>query len=235
MSQLPKHVAIIMDGNGRWARRHKLAIALGHRKGVEALRDVIRLSSDAGIVALSIFAFSTENWRRSKEEVDALMNLILEYFRKEIDELHERDVIIRILGDKAALPQSQREAVADAERRTQNNNGLHLNIALNYGGQDEIIRAAKSLAAKAVAGEIDPEGITAQTFENELYTAGQPQVDLLIRTSGEMRTSNFMLYQCAYAEMLFPEVLWPDYSVDLFKEDLKRFGQRDRRFGGRNA
>ncbi|MDD2428663.1 MAG: polyprenyl diphosphate synthase [Eubacteriales bacterium] len=235
MSQLPKHVAIIMDGNGRWARRHKLAIALGHRKGVEALRDVIRLSSDAGIVALSIFAFSTENWRRSKEEVDALMNLILEYFRKEIDELHERDVIIRILGDKAALPQSQREAVADAERRTQNNNGLHLNIALNYGGQDEIIRAAKSLAAKAVAGEIDPEGITAQTFENELYTAGQPQVDLLIRTSGEMRISNFMLYQCAYAEMLFPEVLWPDYSVDLFKEDLKRFGQRDRRFGGRNA
>ena len=235
MSQLPKHVAIIMDGNGRWARRHKLAIALGHRKGVEALRDVIRLSSDAGIVALSIFAFSTENWRRSKEEVDALMNLILEYFRKEIDELHERGVIIRILGDKAALPQSQREAVADAERRTQNNNGLHLNIALNYGGQDEIIRAAKSLAAKAVAGEIDPEGITAQTFENELYTAGQPQVDLLIRTSGEMRTSNFMLYQCAYAEMLFPEVLWPDYSVDLFKEDLKRFGQRDRRFGGRNA
>ncbi|NLO15277.1 MAG: di-trans,poly-cis-decaprenylcistransferase [Clostridiales bacterium] len=224
-----------MDGNGRWARRHKLAIALGHRKGVEALRDVIRLSSDAGIVALSIFAFSTENWRRSKEEVDALMNLILEYFRKEIDELHERDVIIRILGDKAALPQSQREAVADAERRTQNNNGLHLNIALNYGGQDEIIRAAKSLAAKAVAGEIDPEGITAQTFENELYTAGQPQVDLLIRTSGEMRISNFMLYQCAYAEMLFPEVLWPDYSVDLFKEDLKRFGQRDRRFGGRNA
>jgi len=235
VSQLPKHVAIIMDGNGRWARRHKLAIALGHRKGVEALRDVIRLSSDAGIVALSIFAFSTENWRRSKEEVDALMNLILEYFRKEIDELHERDVIIRILGDKAALPQSQREAVADAERRTQNNNGLHLNIALNYGGQDEIIRAAKSLAAKAVAGEIDPEGITAQTFENELYTAGQPQVDLLIRTSGEMRISNFMLYQCAYAEMLFPEVLWPDYSVDLFKEDLKRFGQRDRRFGGRNA
>ncbi|MDD4710286.1 MAG: polyprenyl diphosphate synthase [Eubacteriales bacterium] len=235
MSQLPKHVAIIMDGNGRWARRHKLAIALGHRKGVEALRDVIRLSSDAGIVALSIFAFSTENWRRSKEEVDALMNLILEYFRKEIDELHERGVIIRILGDKAALPQSQREAVADAERRTQNNNGLHLNIALNYGGQDEIIRAAKSLAAKAVAGEIDPEGITAQTFENELYTAGQPQVDLLIRTSGEMRISNFMLYQCAYAEMLFPEVLWPDYSVDLFKEDLKRFGQRDRRFGGRNA
>ena len=235
MSQLPRHVAIIMDGNGRWAKSHKLAIALGHRQGVEALRDIIRFSSDVGIASLSIFAFSTENWRRSGEEVAALMNLILDYFRSEIDELHDRGVVIRILGQKSALPEMQRQTVLDAERRTENNSGLHLNIALNYGGQDEILRAARLLAEKAVSGQISPADITAEMFEDELYTSGQPPVDLLIRTSGEMRISNFMLYQCAYAEMVFPEVLWPDYSVEMYKDDLKRFGQRDRRFGGRRV
>ena len=234
-SALPRHVAIIMDGNGRWAKQHALRVALGHRKGVEALRVIIRESSDLGIEALSLYAFSTENWKRSPEEVEALMGLLLEYFTKEIDELDENRVCIRILGDKDGMPEKQRQALINAEERTKNNKGLKLNIAINYGGRAELARAARILAEKAVRGEIRPEEITEQTLADELYTKGLPDVDLLIRTSGEMRLSNFLLYQCAYAEFEFPTVLWPDFDLAAYHEALAAFGNRDRRFGGRKA
>ncbi|MBQ1945420.1 MAG: isoprenyl transferase [Clostridia bacterium] len=233
VKKLPRHVAIIMDGNGRWAKAHALQVALGHRKGVEALRGVIRESSDIGIEALTLYAFSTENWRRSETEVNALMNLLLEYFSSEIDELDEKNVCIRILGDKQGLPAPQREAVIKAEERTKDNTGLKLNIAINYGARDEILRAVRTLARKAKDGEIAPDEISDKDFSDALYTHDLPDVDLLIRTSGEMRLSNFLLYQCAYAEMVFPTVLWPDFTLEDYHAALSTFGKRDRRFGGR--
>ena len=232
---LPRHVAIIMDGNGRWAKQHKIQVALGHRKGVEALRAIIRESSDLGIEALSLYAFSTENWRRSPEEVAALMGLLLEYFTSEIDELDEKNVRIRILGDKDGMPDKQRAALINAEERTKTNTGLNLNIAINYGGRAELARAARMLAEKAARGEIKPEEIDEQALSDALYTKGLPDVDLLIRTSGEMRLSNFLLYQCAYAEFEFPAVLWPDFDLAAYHEALDAFQHRDRRFGGRNS
>ncbi|MBR0408060.1 MAG: isoprenyl transferase [Clostridia bacterium] len=232
---LPRHVAIIMDGNGRWAKQHKIQVALGHRKGVEALRAIIRESSDLGIEALSLYAFSTENWRRSPEEVAALMGLLLEYFTSEIDELDEKNVRIRILGDKDGMPDRQRDALINAEERTKTNTGLNLNIAINYGGRAELARAARMLAEKAAMGEIKPEEIDEQALSDALYTKGLPDVDLLIRTSGEMRLSNFLLYQCAYAEFEFPAVLWPDFDLAAYHEALDAFQHRDRRFGGRNS
>ena len=232
-AKLPRHVAIIMDGNGRWAKAHKLGVALGHRKGVETLRSVIRHTDDLGIEALTLYAFSTENWRRSPEEVGALMQLILDFFQSEIEELHQKNVRITILGDKAGFPEKQRDVLAEAEVRTAGNTGLRLNLALNYGGRAELVRAAQLLAQKAMKGEIAPEDITEETISQYLYTAGQPDVDLMIRTSGEMRLSNFLLYQCAYAEFLFPEVLWPDFSVNHYDEALLAYGGRERRFGKR--
>ena len=235
ISPLPRHVAIIMDGNGRWAKQHKIRIALGHRQGVETLRAIIRESSDLGIEALSLYAFSTENWRRSPDEVEALMGLLLEFFTSEIDELDQKNVCIRILGDKEGMPEKQREALYNAEARTGNNTGLKLNIALNYGGRAELVRAARILAEKAVRGEIKPEEIDEAALADALYTKGLPDVDLLIRTSGEMRLSNFLLYQCAYAEFEFPTVLWPDFSLEDYHKALDTFASRDRRFGGRKA
>ena len=232
-AKLPRHVAIIMDGNGRWAKKHKLKVALGHRKGVEALRSIIRESSDLGIEALSLYAFSTENWKRDPQEVEALMALMLEFFFSEIDELDEKNVCIRILGDKDGLPEKQRQALINAENRTEKNTGLKLNIAINYGGRAEIVRAARALAQKAADGEIRPEDIDEITIARELYTTDLPDVDLMIRTSGEMRLSNFLLYQCAYAEFLFPKVLWPDFTVQDYDEALLAYGGRERRFGGR--
>ncbi len=206
---------------------------MGHRKGVETLREIVRYASDVGIEVLSLYAFSTENWRRSKPEVAALMALILEFFRSEIDELHANRVRIRILGDTDALPGLQRDAVHAAEQKTKDNDGLQLNIALNYGSRDEILRAVRALAQQVKNGNLQPEQIDAARFEALLYTAGQPDVDLLIRTSGEYRLSNFLLYQNAYAELMFPEVLWPDFTVQHFAQALADFGKRDRRYGGR--
>ena len=231
--QLPKHVAVIMDGNGRWAKKHKLSVSRGHRQGTETLREIIRHTDDLGIGALSLYAFSTENWNRSAEEVGALMQLILDFFASEIDELDERNVRILILGEKSRLPQKQRETLTEAERRTANNTGLRLNIALNYGGRAELVRAARLLAEDVKNGRLSAEEITEETLAARLYTGGQPDVDLLIRTSGEQRLSNFLLYQCAYAEFEFPEVLWPDFTVADYDRALEEFTHRQRRFGGR--
>ncbi len=234
-TRLPRHVGIIMDGNGRWAKAHKIAVALGHRQGTENLREIIRHTDDLGIEALSLYAFSTENWRRSNDEVAALMQLILDYFASEIDELDEKQVRITILGDKSGLPERQRATLVNAEKRTAANRGLRLNIAINYGGRAEIVRAAQNLAREAVSGGISPDEIDEECFASELWTAGLPDVDLLIRTSGEMRLSNFLLWQCAYAEFVFPEELWPDFSVESYDRALQVYAARDRRFGGRNA
>lgn len=232
---LPKHVAIIMDGNGRWAKAHKLAVVFGHRKGVERLRDIIRYSSQIGIAYLSLYAFSTENWKRSKEEVAALMALMVEFFNSEIDELDSENVKIIILGDKKGLPEKQRNLLVKAEERTKANTGLTLNLAINYGSKAEIVMACKELVRKVQSGDIDAAQIDEELFSDMLYTRNQPAVDLLIRTSGEMRVSNFLLYQIAYAEMSFPNVLWPDYTLEMYRNDLNNFTLRERRYGGRET
>ena len=235
LARLPRHVAVIMDGNGRWAKKHKLAVALGHRQGVETLREIIRHTDDLGIASLSLYAFSTENWSRPPEEVAALMQLILDFFASEIDELDQKNVRILILGDKDRLPAAQRDTLIEAERRTEKNTGLKLNIAVNYGGRAELVKAARELAALVKEGSLEPEAIDEACFERHLYTDGQPPVDLLIRTSGEMRLSNFLLWQCAYAEFVFPEKLWPDFSVSDYDAALRQFAARDRRYGGRKS
>ena len=229
--KLPRHVGIIMDGNGRWAQERGLPRSAGHAAGTEALRDIIQACDDWGIYALSIYAFSTENWARPKDEVGALMNLILRYFQSEIDELDEKGAVIRIIGDIDGLPDRQRETVLRAMERTKDNDGLRLNIALNYGGHAELTRAARRLAERCARGEIRPEDIAEADVESELYTAGLPPVDLLIRTSGEVRTSNFLPWQAAYAEMVFDPILWPDYTREVFLRDLHKYASRDRRFG----
>lgn len=233
-SRIPAHIAVIMDGNGRWATKRSLPRSAGHSAGVEALRAIIRECDDLKVKALTIYAFSTENWTRSPEEVGALMNLLLKYFSSEIDELHEKGVCIRILGDVGGLPAPQRNAVNAAMERTKDNTGLKLNIALNYGGRDELLRAAKILARRALAGE-NPDDFTRQDFEDSLYTRSIPDVDLLIRTSGEMRTSNFLPYQTAYAEFVVVDTLWPDFGVSELHNAIAVFQSRDRRFGGVKA
>ena len=229
---IPRHVAIIMDGNGRWAKARGLGRSAGHRAGVNALRDIIRFSSDAGIEALTVYAFSTENKKRPPEEIGVLCSLLIEYFKKEIDELDENRVCIRCIGDLSWFPENVQNAVRKAEARTAKNEGLKLNIALNYGSQAEIIRAMQ-LACEAAGKE--KRTPTQADFEANLYTAGLPPVDLLIRTSGEERLSNFLLYQLAYAELYFTDVYWPDFTKDIYIEALRSFAGRSRRFGGLTA
>ena len=231
--RLPEHVAIIMDGNGRWAKKHHLNVSRGHHQGTENLREIIRHTDDLGIRVLSLYAFSTENWNRSEEEVSALMQLILDFFASEIDELDEKNVRILILGDKGRLPEKQRETMIEGEDPTAGNTGLRLNIAVNYGSRAELVKATREIAVRVRNGDLKPEEIDEKTISDHLYTAGQPDVDLLIRTSGEQRLSNFLLYQNAYAEFVFPETLWPDFSVHEYDLALDAYGHRERRFGGR--
>ena len=226
---IPRHVAIIMDGNGRWAKSHGYPRAIGHRAGVDRLRGIIRFSSDVGVKALTLYAFSTENWKRPKDEVGVLMNLLIEYFNKEIDELHENNVRIRALGDIAFFPDRVREAIETAQNRTAKNMGLKLNIALNYGSRAEILRAANLAAQEARVSGME---ITQELFESFLYTADSPELDLLIRTSGEQRLSNFLLYQLSYAEMIFTDTYWPDFTDECYIAALKTFAARSRRYGG---
>ena len=227
---LPKHVAVIMDGNGRWAKAKKLSRSAGHRAGVDRLRGIIRMSSDLGITSLTLYAFSTENWKRPSDEVSTLMALLIEYFTKEIDELFANNVRIRIIGAYEDFAPAVRSVIERAMKRTEHNDGLNLNIALNYGSRAEILRAA-NLAMQQALAEGKNE-ISAEMLERNLYTFGQPEVDLLIRTSGEQRISNFLLYQLSYAEFLFPEEYWPDFSDEAFLTALRAYQTRSRRFGG---
>lgn len=230
--KLPRHVAIIMDGNGRWAESRGLSRSEGHRAGMKALKRVVQLCDTWGIEILTVFAFSTENWRRPKEEVSALMSLFVEYFEEEMDTLMKRGVRVRFMGNIDALPMLQRGMARSAVSKTANNAGPVFNIAINYGGRQELVMAAKSLAYKAAKGEISADDIDDKLFEESLFSAGLPDVDLLIRTSGEKRLSGFMPWQTAYAEIVFESELWPDFDENAFRRAISEFGARNRRFGG---
>ncbi|KPH60412.1 polyprenyl diphosphate synthase [Novosphingobium sp. ST904] len=220
-----RHVAIIMDGNGRWAKKRHLPRALGHQRGVESVRRVVRGAREMGLEALTLYAFSTENWRRPEEEVSDLMSLMKRFILSDLDEFAAAGVRLKIIGDYKAFNARRRGTGQGAVARTAGNTGTTLAVALNYGSQDEIARAATKAAAK---GPITPESIAA-----ELDTADLPPLDLLIRTSGEVRLSNFLLWQAAYAEMMFTEVLWPDFTAEHLRQALEDFSTRDRRYGGR--
>jgi undecaprenyl diphosphate synthase len=230
-ASLPRHVAIIMDGNGRWAQRRHLPRAAGHVAGVSAVRDVVRAATDIGLSYLTLYAFSSENWRRPPTEVSHLMGLFRAYFREDVDELVERNVRMRIIGSRRRADKDILGMIEDGERRTAGKTGLNLTFAFDYGGQEEIAAAAREMARAAALGQLDPDAITPAMFAARLLTKGLPDPDLLIRTSGERRLSNFLLWQSAYAELAFVDTLWPDFKRAQFLEQLELYAQRERRFG----
>jgi len=228
---LPRHVAIIMDGNGRWARKRHLPRQAGHVAGVNAVREVVRSAIDIGLEALTLYAFSSENWKRPAIEVGALMGLFRLYFRSDMNELIEKGTRVRIIGNRTRVDPDIRSMIEDSEKRSTGNTGLNLTFAFDYGGQEEIAAAARELARAAMEGRLDPETITPELMSSRMFTAGLPEPDFLIRTSGERRLSNFLLWQSAYAELLFVDTLWPDFGREQFLEALKQFTKRERRFG----
>ena len=230
--RLPRHVAIIMDGNGRWAQGKGLIRTAGHKAGVKTLKNILKAAIDLRIEALTVYAFSTENWKRPRPEVEFLMKLFSEYLIKELEEMNDYNVRIRFIGRMEGMPEGLQRQMREAEALMKDNTGILFNVAANYGGQDELIRAAQSLARKAAVGEIAPEDIDAEAIDQQLDTAGDPPVDLVIRTSGDQRLSNFLLWQSAYAEFYFTDVNWPDFTPACFVDALVDFAGRDRRFGG---
>jgi len=229
--RLPRHVAVIMDGNGRWAKQRGLPRILGHRRGVDVLKDLLRCCRDWGIGALTAYAFSTENWGRPTDEVDFLMTLFERVLRQELREMIEENVRIRFVGNLDALPQSLQTEIERSVAATHDNQGIQFTVATNYGGRQEIIQACQEIAAQVQAGLIQPSEIDERLFERHLYTAGICDPDLLIRTSGELRLSNFLLWQMAYAEIYVTQTLWPDFDREEFHQALCAFQQRERRFG----
>lgn len=232
---IPRHVAIIMDGNGRWAERRGQPRTVGHHRGVERVREVIRAAGETGIEVLTLYAFSTENWRRPDYEVSVLMRLFRHYIVREVDELDHAEVRVRFIGERERLPRGLARVMRQMEERTAANRRLLVQVALNYGARGELVRAARRLAAEAAAGRLDPAAIGEDTLAAALDTAGVPDPDLVIRTSGEMRISNFLLWQAAYAEFAFVEECWPDFTAERFAEVLAAYGGRKRRFGALSA
>jgi undecaprenyl diphosphate synthase len=232
-SRVPRHVAIIMDGNGRWAKQRGLPRAAGHKAGAEAVRRALESAADHRVEVLTIYAFSSENWRRSAEEISDLTALMRFYLERELKTLEKEGVRLKLIGDYSAFGRELVERLEKAVERTRSNTRLTLVIALNYGSRAEIATAARTLAGKAAAGEVDPSSIDEAAIAAELQTAALPELDLLIRTSGEMRLSNFLLWQAAYAELLFLDILWPDFDEQAFADALTAYAARDRRFGGR--
>jgi undecaprenyl diphosphate synthase len=230
---VPRHVAVIMDGNGRWAEARGLPKVAGHRQGAEAARKVLRAAGEAGVECLTLYAFSSENWRRPEAEVNDLMGLLRFYIGAELNALHKEGIRLRILGDHKAFRPDVAKMVDQAVERTAGNNKMTLAVALNYGARLELVGAARRLAERAAAGAIDPQAIDEAAVEAELDTAGLPPLDLVIRTSGEHRLSNFLLWQAAYAELLFVDTLWPDFDGEAFAAALAAYTGRQRRFGGR--
>ena len=228
---LPRHVAIIMDGNGRWAGERGLARWQGHREGMRAVRRSVEIALELGLAHLTLYAFSRENWSRPAEEVGALMRLLAEFVDREREELREKGVRTRVFGDRDRLPDAARASVERLESTTEGGTAMQLNVAISYGSRDEITAAARRLAARAARGEIDPDAIGPDDLAAGLYTAGWPDPDLLIRTSGEMRVSNFLLWQIAYAEIYVTDVLWPDFDREEFFAAIRDYQRRDRRFG----
>jgi undecaprenyl diphosphate synthase len=232
-SVVPRHVAIIMDGNGRWAKARGLPRAAGHRQGAEAARKVLRAAGEAGVECLTLYAFSSENWRRPEDEINDLMGLLRFYISRELDALHREGVRLRILGDHKAFQADIAKMVDHAVARTAGNDRMTVAIALNYGARAELVQAARRIAERAAAGEIGPADVDEAMVDASLDTAGLPPLDLLIRTSGEQRLSNFLLWQAAYAELAFVDTLWPDFDGDSLRAVLADYSARDRRFGGR--
>ena len=229
---VPNHVAIIMDGNGRWAQARGLPRTEGHRKGMETVRRIIRHASRRGVAHLTLYSFSSENWRRPAEEVGFLMGLLKYFIRRDLAELHAENVHISVIGEREGLAPDIAALLAEAEGLTRDNTGLHLVIAFNYGSRDEITRAARRLAEKVARGELSVEAVDRDALEAELFTAGIPDPDLMVRTSGEMRLSNFLMWQAAYSELVFSPVLWPDFDEAAFDAAIDEYNGRERRFGG---
>jgi undecaprenyl diphosphate synthase len=235
MNNLPKHIAIIMDGNGRWAMQRKLPRMLGHREGGKAVEKIIEACAQKGISVLTLFAFSTENWDRPQEEVDYLMQLFLDALSKEVKRLHKNNVKLRVIGGIDSLNEQLRAKISSAEQLTSANTGLKLNLAINYSGRWDIFQATYAVAKMIEAGELKVQKLTQELFQSKLCLADLPPPDLFIRTSGELRISNFLLWQLAYTELYFTKVLWPDFDESALNEALAAYATRERRFGGINS
>ena len=234
--RMPVHVGIIMDGNGRWAKQHNVPRLVGHNAGMEAMKEIVRRASDLGIKYLTVYAFSTENWKRSEEEVSGIFKLLVKFVRLDLDELNEKNVKVMTLGDYSVIPDAARKSLERTLETTQNNTGLQFNIALNYGSRDEITKAVNAIVKDVQERKIDGE-ITEEPISRYLFTGDAcgniPDPDVIIRTSGEERLSNFLLWQSAYSEFVFTDVLWPDFSPEVFEQTIEEYQKRDRRFGGR--
>ncbi|ENK1241948.1 isoprenyl transferase [Clostridium sporogenes] len=230
-NNIPKHIAIIMDGNGRWAKERNLPRTMGHKAGVETIREIVKECNNLGVKYLTLYAFSTENWKRPKDEVSALMSLLVQYLRKEVKELNENNVVVNAIGDIEELPEVCVNELKKAYEETENNTGLILNLALNYGGRDEIIRAVKNMYEDMKVGKIREEEVNEDIISNYLYTKGMADPDLIIRPSGEKRISNFLLWQCAYSEFWYSDIKWPDFKKEHLHKAIYDYQNRDRRFG----
>ncbi len=230
-SRMPQHLAIIMDGNGRWAQQRQLPRIAGHRAGVDAVRQIVKACGENGIRILTLFAFSSENWRRPKREVSLLFDLFLSALQQEVEELDDNNVRLRVLGDRQAFPESLQHSIDHAERLTASNQGLHLYVAVNYGGRWDITQAVRRLAREVASGVLDPAEIDSEVIASRLSLHGVPEPDLFIRTGGEQRISNFLLWHLAYTELYFTECLWPEFDRDEFERALASFARRQRRFG----
>lgn len=230
--QLPEHIGIIMDGNGRWAKKRGLPRSAGHTAGAQTFRKIARYCSDIGIKYLTVYAFSTENWRRPSDEVDALMRLFKDYLQEAIRDFKDDSIVLRFLGDRSAFSPELLSLMNENEEESRERDGMVLNIAMNYGGRAELVTAIRNMANKVKDGSLDPADITEELVSQHLYTKGQPDPDLIIRPSGENRTSNFLLWQSAYAEYVIMDVLWPDFTKEDLNQALIEFAKRNRRFGG---
>jgi undecaprenyl diphosphate synthase len=232
LDNIPRHIAVIMDGNGRWAKKRGLPRLQGHNVGMMALKEIVKRSSSLGVSYLTVYAFSTENWKRPQEEVSGIFKLLVLYFQKEIKELNDNNVKVNILGDWTELPQDARRAIQTAMETTGNNTGLTFNIALNYGGRAEIVRAVRAMALAVKNGDFEWQDIDEAVVSSMLYTADMPDPDMIIRTGGECRLSNYLIWQSAYSELVITPVLWPDFSPAEYENAIMDYQARDRRFGG---
>ncbi len=228
---IPKHIGIIMDGNGRWAKKRMLPRNMGHKKGAEVFQDITRYCNELGLESVTFYAFSTENWKRPAEEVNGIMSLLKEYLVKAFDYEKENNRVL-FIGDKSAFSGELLDLMLEIEEKTKDRTGMTLNIALNYGARNEIVMAAKSIARKVANGDLSVDEITEDVFSNHLYTKGQPDPDFILRPSGEMRISNFLLWQIAYSEFVYMDVLWPDFTREDLDKAIIEFNKRNRRFGG---
>lgn len=230
--KIPVNLGIIMDGNGRWAKKRGLPRTAGHVTGAQVFRNITKYCEKCGVRYLTVYAFSTENWRRPQDEVESIMNLLRQYLKESLADFQQENIVVRFIGNRDELAQDIRDLIVEAEESTAHKTGMTLNIALNYGGQQEIAAAARALATRVANGELQPSDVDEKTLEQALYTEDQPPVDLILRPSGEYRLSNFLIWQSAYAEFVFMDVLWPDFKEEDLDRAFEEYARRDRRFGG---